>query len=72
LRSVPTYFCGISEKGFSSSRSTAGTKSATPMRASTMMTAQRSTSCGRPSSESSADPIRVTRLKLVTSPRITR
>ena len=71
-RSVPTFRCGIHENGFSSSCSKRGTMSPTPISTSTTMPAQRSTSCGRPSRPRMSEPTSVNRLKLTTSPAITR
>ena len=72
LRAFDTSRCGIQEKGFSRIRSKRGTISPTPISTSTAMPTHRRMSCGRLSAPMMSEPARVTIVKLVTSPRITR
>ena len=68
----PNCFCGSRENGFSSSVSTDGKINPTPIATSATNANHRMASCGRCSSDSNADPAKVTVLKLTTRPAITR
>ena len=65
-------FCGMRANGRSSICSNLGKIKPRPIATSATNAIQRIASCGRCSSDSSADPTRVTRLKLSTRPPITR
>ena len=68
----PNCFCGSRENGFSRSASNCGKINPSPIATSATSATQRIASCGRCSSDSSAEPSRVTTLKLSTRPAITR
>ena len=68
----PNCFCGSRENGFSSSASNCGKIRPIPIATNATRATQRMASCGRPTSESNAEPARVTTEKLNTSPLITR
>ena len=65
-------FCGRRANGRSSSSSKRGKIRPSPIATNATSATQRIASCGRCSNDSSAEPTRVTRLKLSTSPAITR
>jgi hypothetical protein len=69
---LPTFLLPRYLKGFSSHSSNVGNIRAIPITASRTMPIQRMKSCGRPRSESSVEPRRVTSVKETTSPRVTR
>ncbi|CFE34777.1 Uncharacterised protein [Mycobacterium tuberculosis] len=72
LLRVTICFCGIRENGFSRSCSNRGKMRPAPIATKATSAAQRMASCGRCSTDSNAEPSRVTMPKLSTRPPITR